>query len=108
MLNDGTTQMPGPKSSGRTRTDADDAAMLVFEALKEIGLRTGELEATDFELVVERLLRVLDLRVASPERLDEERERIAQLDYIEAQHIAPLRQRLLELNRPRAEDDLPW
>ena len=88
--------------------DVDDAAVLVFETLKEIGLHTGELEAADFRSVVVPLLHALDLRVASPERLEEEREMLAQLGYIDAQHTAPLLQHLLELNRPRVEDDLPW
>jgi hypothetical protein len=69
----------------------DSAALFVFEFLKELRFSTGNLQAADLRPMVVPLLTALNLRVASPERLKEEREMIAQLDYIEARHIAPLR-----------------
>jgi hypothetical protein len=88
--------------------DGDSAAMLVFEFMNELGFRTGELEAADFKPVVVRVLAALDLRVASPERLEAERETTAQLDMIEADHVACLGQKLRNLNGCEADSDLPF
>jgi hypothetical protein len=88
--------------------DGDSAAMLVFEFLNEIGFSTGDLQAAEFKPVVVRLLAALDLRVASPDRLEAERDMIAQQDMIEADHVARLRQRLRNMNGCEAENDLPF
>jgi hypothetical protein len=88
--------------------DGDSAALLVFEFLNEIGFRTGDLEAADFKQVVTPLLAGLNLRVAHPERLAEERELSVQLEHIEGQHLARLRRRLRQLNRASDDEGASW
>ena len=92
----------------QVRAGGDSAAMLVFEFLNEIGFSTGDLEAAEFKPVVVRLLAALDLRVASPDRLEVERDMIAQQDLIEADHVARLRRQLRNLNGCEVESELPF
>ena len=63
---------------------------------------------TDFQPVVARRLDEMNLRVASPDRLEEERETRAQLGMIEAGHLTRLRQQLRNLNGCEDDNELPF
>lgn len=90
------------------RRDIDDAVLLVMEVLKELGLNTGDLIQADFQPVVRPLLSALNLRVAAPDRLEYEREHVAQFDHIEEQHAARVRHRLRDLNGIAAAQGRRW
>jgi hypothetical protein len=73
-----------------------------------VGPEECDLKAADFRPVVVPLLAALDLRVASPVRLEEEREMILQQASIAFDHVTELRQRLRKLNGCEAGSDLPF
>ena len=83
------TTMPTVNRLGAAgHSDVEDAAVLAFELLKELGFSSGSLVPADLQPVVAPLVRGLNLRVATPERLERERDDAAHLDYIEAIHAA--------------------
>src|SRR3954465_10217664 len=83
--------------------DGDCAAELVLQFLNRLGFSTGEFKAADFKPIVVPLLAALDLRVASPDRLEDKREMLSQQADMEFDHINQLRWRLRKLNG--CEDD---
>jgi hypothetical protein len=88
--------------------DLDDAVRLGFALLEALGLRTGDLAPADLAPVIRPLLASLNLRVAAPERLAREREEVCHFDYLEQQHAARVRHRLLEQHGIASALELPW
>lgn len=88
--------------------DIDNASLVVLEVMKRCGIKTGRLRPVDLRPIVAPLLRELNLRVATPEQIEEERELMVHMAYEDSKHIARVREHLTQLVSGKCIDELPF